>query len=303
MELEFGLALVVGDDIATHEPRGWDTHRSIALAAERIGFDTIWIPDELFWRSEAGADDGQAWWEGVAMAAALAAVTSTIRVGTWVLSALHRNPGLTVKAVETIDEISGGRVIFGFGAGHAGDQGKTFGYPADKLVGRYEEALQIVIPLIRGGKASFSGRYHSADHQINRPRGPQRSAMPVLLGGHGPRTIGLAARYADIWSGYAVDDSHPEAYVERIEMLERACEEIGRDPASIGRSVSAVVAPTGATPPTWLEGHLTGSRQQMAEDLARFAEVGATSVELWPWPYDLETVEALAPVLELARAG
>ncbi len=86
-------------------------------------------------------------------------------------------------------------------------------------------------------------------------------------------------------------------------MLERACDEIDRDPATIGRSASAVVAPTGETPPEWLQGHLTGSPQQIAEDLARFADVGITSVEIWLWPYSLELLEAFAPVMEILQSG
>ncbi len=297
------MALAIGDDLATGEHRGWEVHREVAILAERMGLDTVWVPDELFWRKEEGSSEGSGWWEGAAMAGAIAAVTSTIGVGTWVLSALHRNPGLTVRTIETIDEISGGRAIFGFGAGHAGDQGRTFGYPLDKTVGRYEEALQVVIPALRGGHVTFAGEYHSAEHLINRPRGPQGAAIPILLGGHGPRTIGLAARYADIWSGYTVDATMPESYVGRIEMLERACEEIGRDPASIGRSVSALVTPTGAPAPTWLDEPITGSAEQMAETLARFEDVGATSVELWLWPYSVETLEAMAPVMEILRTG
>lgn len=303
VDLEFGIAMVTGDDPVTLEKVGWEPQKEIALLSEHMGFDTLWIPDELFWRVEEGSSRGVGWWDGVAMAGAVAAATSSIAIGTWVLSALHRGPGITVKAIETIDEISGGRAIFGFGAGHAGDQGRTFGLPLDKTVGRYEEALQIVIPAIRGGKASFHGDYHTAADLVNEPRGPQGPAMRILLGGHGPRTVGLAARYADIWSAYPTDSSLPEAYVERIEMLERACEEIGRDPASIGRSVGAVVAPTGEPPPDWLQGQLTGSPQQIAEDLARFADVGATSVELWLFPYSIETLEAMGPVLEILRSG
>jgi alkanesulfonate monooxygenase SsuD/methylene tetrahydromethanopterin reductase-like flavin-dependent oxidoreductase (luciferase family) len=302
-DLQFGVALITGDDGATHERNGWPVHLETALLAEKMGFDRVWVLDELFWRGEEGSSQGQGFWEGVAMGGAVAAATNTIGVGTWVLSALHRNPALTVKAIETIDEISGGRATFGFGAGHGGDQGRTFGYPLDKTIGRYAEALEIVIPAIRSGRADFSGEYHSVDHLINRPRGPQGSAIPILLGGHGPRTIGLAARYADIWSGFSVGSSMPKAYVERIEILERACEAIDRDPASIGRSVSAVVAPTGETPPEWLQGHLTGSPQQMAENLLRFAEVGVTSVELWLWPYAPAVLEAMAPVMEIVRAG
>ena len=107
------------------------------------------------------------------MVGAVAASTSTIGVGTWVLSALGRNPGLTVKIAETADEISNGRFLLGLGAGHAGDQGATFGYPVDKTVSRYEDALAIIVPALRGETVSSSGTYHQARDLEIRPRGPR----------------------------------------------------------------------------------------------------------------------------------
>ena len=115
------------------------------------------------------------------MLGAIAATTSRASVGSWVLSALHRNPGVTVKAVETLDEISGGRFIFGFGAGHAGRQGEAFGFPADVTVGRYAEALEVVMPLIREGRASFDGRHHRAVDLPNQPRGHPSTYSPRPL--------------------------------------------------------------------------------------------------------------------------
>ena len=189
----------------------WTDYRDIALWAEDVGFDTVWIPDELLWKFDPEAE-AIGTWECVAMTAATAAVTQQVKVGTWVLSALHRNPGLTVKAVEAIDEIAGGRSIFGFGAGHAGWQGRSFGYPEDRLVSRYEEALQIVVPLLRGEEVTYEGEFHRAVDQVSRPRGPRNSEIPLLLAGHGERTIGLAVEYGDIWSGYATESSLPGAF-------------------------------------------------------------------------------------------
>ena len=95
----------------------WAEIRDIALTCEAAGFDTIWTPDELLWRSDDRPPVGC--WEGISMAGAVAAVTSRCTVGTWVMSALHRNPGIIAKAAETLDEISGGRFLCGLGAGHA----------------------------------------------------------------------------------------------------------------------------------------------------------------------------------------
>src|SRR2546422_9922973 len=105
----------------------WDEIRELALKAEAIGFDTVWIPDELLWRRADGSIHG--WWESVAMTGAVAAATSRVKVGTWILSALHRNPAITAKAVETLDEISGGRFVFGLGFGAAGPPAAAFRLP------------------------------------------------------------------------------------------------------------------------------------------------------------------------------
>ena len=113
--LKLGLTLPMLEEPESGEKPSWSRIKSMAQTAEASGFDTVWIPDELLWRvSDWSGPRG--WWEGVAMAGAVAASTSTVGIGTWVLSALHRNPGLTVKAAETLDEISGGRLLFGFGA-------------------------------------------------------------------------------------------------------------------------------------------------------------------------------------------
>ena len=154
--LELGLVLPTLGLPINEGFSNWNSIRSLASEAEEIGFDTLWLPDELLWKFPPDFVP-MGTWECVAMASAVAAVTESVTVGTWVLSALHRNPGLTVKVAETIDEISNGRFLFGFGAGHSGSQGRAFGYPPDRTVGRYEEALNIIVPLLRGGAATYEG--------------------------------------------------------------------------------------------------------------------------------------------------
>ena len=166
------------------------------------------------------------------MAGAVAASTSTVRVGSWVFSAATRNPGLTVKMAETLDEISDGRFIFGLGSGHPADfgQGAAFGFPEEKTVSRYEEALEeIIVPALRGEIVSWEGRYHRAHELEIRPRGPRPGRIPLMLGAHGPRTMRLAAKHADIWSSAAMDDSRPEWFAPMIDRVEEACAAVGRE--------------------------------------------------------------------------
>jgi alkanesulfonate monooxygenase SsuD/methylene tetrahydromethanopterin reductase-like flavin-dependent oxidoreductase (luciferase family) len=147
----------MGESFVDGSTARWVEIRDLAVRAEEIGFDTVWVADELLWRPPDGVTHG--WWECVAMTGAVAAATTRVKVGTWVLSALHRNPGITARAVETIDEISGGRFVFGLGSGHAGRQAHAFGLPEDRVFGRFEEAVEIIVPLLRQGRADFEGNW------------------------------------------------------------------------------------------------------------------------------------------------
>ena len=131
--LKVGFVLKTLEDPGSRQVLRWTDLKRNATLAERVGFDTVWVADELQWESEEW-EEPIGWWECVAVAGAVASSTETISVGTWVLSALHRNPGLTARIAETLDEISGGRFIFGLGSGHAGRQGEAFGFPSDYTV-------------------------------------------------------------------------------------------------------------------------------------------------------------------------
>lgn len=298
--VETGLILPLIDDPLTGESPSWELIRATAGRAEELGFDTVWIPDELLWKVPDWPGP-RGWWECVAMTGAVAASTSTIGVGTWVLSALHRNPGLTAKIATTLDEVSGGRFLFGLGSGHAGSQGAAFGYPPDKTVGRYEEALQIITPLLKGHEVDFDGRYHRSAGLENRPQGPRPGGIPLMLGAHGPRMMRLAATYGDIWSAYATESSLPEAFGPMLQQLDQACEQIGRDPATLGRSVGVFVEPTDdrSAEEIGLGVPITGGPEGCAEAIATLAEMGFTRVEVSVWPRTLAALEAMAPMLEL----
>jgi len=178
--LEIGLVLPMGESFVDGSTTRWPEIRDLAVRAEALGFDTVWVADELLWRSAEGSVQG--WWECISMTGAVAAATSRIKVGTWVLSALHRNPGLTAKAVETIDEICGGRFVLGLGSGHAGRQAHAFGLPEDHVFGRFEEAVEIIVPLLRQGHADFEGTFHAARDLEHRPVGPRPGRIPIMMG-------------------------------------------------------------------------------------------------------------------------
>lgn len=276
----------------------WAEMSALVHRGEELGIDTVWVADEILWRIPEWPGP-RGFWECLTMAGAVAASTATVRVGTWVMSALRHNPGTIVQAAEALDEISGGRFILGLGAGHGTGGFKDFGYPTDKTVSRYLEALEIIVPLLRGeAGVTFNGQFHHAEDAEVRPRGPRPGRVPLMMGGHSTRTMTAAATHADIWSGYATSSSLPEAFRSLTEQLDRICEKIGRDPASLGRSVGVFVEPGEArsAEATGLGVAITGSTDQITETIASFADIGVTRVELWPWPHTIATLERLAPV-------
>ena len=299
--LEIGLVLPMEESWTDGATPRWVEIRELATRAEEIGFDTVWVPDELLWRPPDGQVRG--WWECVAMTGAVAAATSRVKVGTWILSALHRNPALTAKAVETLDEISGGRFVFGLGSGHAGLQAHAFGLPEEHVYGRFEEALEIILPLLRHGRAEFEGTFHAARDLEHRPLGPRPGRIPIMIGAKGPKMLRLAALHADIWSWYVEERSDLDEFGPRLAALEAACEAVGRDPATIGKSAGIVVESTSVTGAAEiLATPLRGSAEEIADGLRSFRTGGFTHVEVLLWPRTLAALEAMAPVLEYLDA-
>jgi alkanesulfonate monooxygenase SsuD/methylene tetrahydromethanopterin reductase-like flavin-dependent oxidoreductase (luciferase family) len=300
--IELGLVLPMEESWTDGSTPRWAEIRELAIRAEAMGFDTVWIPDELLWRPAEGQTRG--WWECVSMTDAVAKATSRVKVGTWVLSALHRNPGITAKAVETLDEISGGRFVLGLGSGHAGRQAPAFGLPEDHVIGRFEEAVEIIGPLLRKGRADFEGTYHAARDLEHRPVGPRPGRIPIMMGAKGPKMLRLAALHADIWSWYVEERSELAEFAPRLAALEAACLEVGRDPASIGRSAGIIVEPTDITGAAEaLAIPVRGSAEEIAGELRAFGAGGFTQIEILLWPRTLAALEAMAPVLELLDPG
>src|SRR5512141_2327378 len=281
--LEIGLVLPMEESWTDGSTARWPEIRAFAIRAEQIGFDTVWVPDELLWRPAGGPVHG--WWECIAMTGAVAAATSRVKVGTWILSALHRNPGLTAKAVETLDEISGGRFVFGLGSGHAGAQAHAFGLPEDHVYGRFEEAIEVIVPLLRHGRVDFEGTFHAARDLEHRPLGPRPGRIPIMMGAKGPKMLQLAVRYADTWSWYVEERSDLTEFGPRLATMVAACEAAGRDPATIGRSAGIIVEPTVVTGAAEVIGvPVSGPAEQIADAIRSLGKAGFTQVEVLLWP-------------------
>jgi alkanesulfonate monooxygenase SsuD/methylene tetrahydromethanopterin reductase-like flavin-dependent oxidoreductase (luciferase family) len=196
------------------------------------------------------------------------------------MSSLHRNPGITAKAAATIDEISGGRFVLGLGAGHAGSGAHAFGMPEDHVYDRFEEAIDIVVPLLRAGRADLDGIYHVARDLEQLPPGPRPTGIPILLAAHGAKGYRHAARVADIWSCYAEEGSDVAELGPRVTDFEAACAMVDRDPSTIGRSAGVTVAPLQGEGATGIFGKMiAGSAEQIADAFRSFRAAGFTGLQ------------------------
>ena len=201
-------------------------------------------------------------WECMVTAGALARETRRVEIGTLVVNTGYRNPALLARMADTIDELSEGRLILGLGAGDFESEHIAFGYPWERRVGRFEEALQIIRPLLRGEKVTFEGEFYTTHEAENIPKGLRAGGPPVMIGvlGSGPRMKRLVAQHADQWNCWlASGDSHARAYVEIRDAMLAGCEKHGRDPATLELNVTVRVCPPGGQPVSEDMQPLTGS--------------------------------------------
>jgi probable F420-dependent oxidoreductase len=275
--------------------------RAFALQAAATGFDSLWLFDHLLHRAPNQPTRGI--WEAWTILSALAEATTQVDLGTLVLCTPFRNPAVLAKMAVTLDEISGGRVILGLGAGWHQPEFEAFGIPFGHRVDRFEEALQIIVPLLREGRVSFEGTHYRAVDCAIVPRGPRPQGLPVLIAASGPRMLRLTARYADGWNtawlGPAGD------LVERRLALEAACAAEGRDPATLAVTVGVNVdysVPAGsAQTPASRQKALSGSPEEIASGLRGYAEADVAHVVCALAPSDAMSLARLAEVLAVYR--
>ena len=164
--LELGIFLDVFDGSdptgRVTAAKGWHELHAFARRAETLGFDSLWVPDNLLWREDGGTGSTRGAWEAWSILAALAADTERIALGTLVACTAFRNPALLATMADTVEEINGGRLILGLGAGYHEPEFTAFGYPYDHRVSRFEEALTIITTLLRRGAFDFAGTYSQA---------------------------------------------------------------------------------------------------------------------------------------------
>lgn len=290
--MQIGVVVIIAGDEQS-APR-YQEIRARALEAEAQGLDSIWLYDHLLFRS-GDSDVGQ--WECFTLLAALAEATSRVTLGPLVACTPFRNPALLAKIAVTLDEVSGGRFVLGLGAGWNEPEFHAFGFPFDNRVGRLEEAVQIIGPLLRQGRVDFSGRYERAVDCAMLPRGPRPDGPPLMVAAFKPRMLRLAARYADhLTTTFDLDSPEPRALVEA------ACAEVGRDPATLQLSHSLWVGfpDLGPIPDRWRDS-ACDSADAAAAALERCAALRLDHVMVDVRPNTSAAQERLAQAVRLFR--
>jgi alkanesulfonate monooxygenase SsuD/methylene tetrahydromethanopterin reductase-like flavin-dependent oxidoreductase (luciferase family) len=289
-------------------PPRWRELAALARDAEGIGFDSLWVVDTILLRPEK--KEAMGFWECWSLLAALTAITSRVELGSLVTGGSFRNPVLLANLVNTVEEISAGRVILGIGAGEVG-QYASLGLDAEGRYRRLEEVLAITRALLREGHAEFAGRHYEVRDAELPLRGPRGTGPPILLGTYpapGRLMRRLAAQYADGWNGWLAFDTNPAEAVRAGRIgLDQACRAIGRDPATLERSVAIGVALSGRHltfgPRDIGAGALTGEPEALAEKLRAFAREGISHVQVYLGHTTVEDIETFASVLDLLDSG
>ncbi len=284
----------------------WPEIRAMARLAEDAGFASLWVGDHLLYREEDRGARGP--WEAWTSLAALAEATSRIALGPLVAATAFHAPAMLAKMAASVDEISGGRLILGLGAGWNETEFRAFGFPYDHRVSRFEEAFEIVRRLLREGVCDFEGSWYTVRDCELLPR-PRPGGPPLLVGSSGERMLRIAMPYADAWNVWYEDiENSPAGVREHRERVDRACRDAGRDPAAVERTAAVLVRLSGGVgrddagsrrgiPP------LTGTSEQIAAGLRAFAREGISHVQLVLDPITEASIAELAPVLGHLERG
>jgi alkanesulfonate monooxygenase SsuD/methylene tetrahydromethanopterin reductase-like flavin-dependent oxidoreductase (luciferase family) len=269
--------------------------REFATIAEQVGLDSIWVFDHLLFRFPPEPDEGphEAW----TTLTALAPVVPRVELGALVMCSSFRPAGLMAKMAATLDDLSGGRLILGIGSGWHGPEYAAFGLPFEHRVSWFAEDLEVIARLLRGETVSLEGRWRTYDRAILLPAPARRT--PILVASKGPRMLRLTATWADAWNTAwfgRVDDR----LRARLRGLDEACAGVGRDPASIRRTVGIRLHPPGEGADD-TEGTDAGP-EGLADFFDELASLGFADVIVWSLAKTPAALERIAEARTLHQA-
>jgi probable F420-dependent oxidoreductase len=331
MTMRLGLALPQYDySIAGESPLRWSRVVEWARAAEAAGFDSLWLSDHLFLdvAKYGGPPHREGCLDPIVAIAALAAEVTRVRLGTLVLCEALRPAAVLAKALASLDVVCDGRLDIGIGAGWYEPEYAAIGMDMPRpgvRLDRLREAVIILGDLLGGGPCTFDGRHHRAVGARNQPACVQRPTPPIIIGGKGDRLLSLVAEHADGWNTCWVWTESD--YQKRLDVLDQACESVGRDPESITRSLGLYTlcgederdlarryerlrarSPRGVLDQVpleeWRHGRLVGTVDEVREQAARWEALGVETlvVGLGSVPFAVTAIDDLEIVAHALRS-
>lgn len=274
----------------------WPEYLDLARRAEGAGFDSVWVGDHLIYDLPDGSTRGP--YEAWTTLAAIAAVTERVELGPLVASTSFHAPAMLAKQAATVDAISGGRLILGLGAGWNRREFDAFGFPYDRRVSRFAEALAVIAPLLREGRTTFHGEFYDVDDCVLDPRPVREGGPPIVLGSHSPRMLSIGLPVVDAWNvWWSLYDNSVERFARIKAGVDAAVPE--------GRSVAATSAVLVTLPGG--RGRLMGETYDapvttvtpgdLGEHLHGLAALGVTHVQLVLDPITAESIDVIGDVL------
>jgi alkanesulfonate monooxygenase SsuD/methylene tetrahydromethanopterin reductase-like flavin-dependent oxidoreductase (luciferase family) len=274
----------------------WPDYLDLARRAEAVGFDSVWVGDHLIYDLPDGVTRGP--YEAWTTLAAIAAVTERVELGPLVASTAFHAPAMLAKQAATVDAISGGRLIVGLGAGWNRREFDAFGFPYDRRVSRFAEALTVIAPLLREGRTTFHGEFYDSDDCVLDPRPARPGGPPIMLGSNSPRMLSIGLPVVDAWNvWWSIYDNSVERFAEVKSEVDAATPE--------GRAVEATAAVLvtlgggrGRVMGESYDAPVAGvTPEQLPDHIRGLAGAGATHLQLVLDPITAESIDAVGAVL------
>jgi alkanesulfonate monooxygenase SsuD/methylene tetrahydromethanopterin reductase-like flavin-dependent oxidoreductase (luciferase family) len=270
----------------------------MAQAAERVGFDSLWLGDHLLYDLSVGPRGP---WEVWTSLAALAASTERVLLGPLVASAGFHEPAMLAKQAATVDAISGGRLILGLGSGWNEREYRAFGFPYDRRVSRFAEAFTIIRTLLVAGEIDFAGEFYRAERCVLHPRATRPGGPPLMVGSTRPRMLSITLPHVDAWNVWWSDYGNtPAGFAELKARVDQQVSEHGRLPGSVSATCAVFVQLEGGVGRRMGEygtspvEPVRGTPHEVADLVRAFAEAGAAHVQLVVDPITRDSIEWFA---------
>jgi len=274
----------------------WPEYIDLARRAESAGYDSIWVGDHLVYDLPDGSTRGP--YEAWATLAAIAAATERVEIGPLVASTGFHAPAMLAKQAATVDAISQGRLILGLGAGWNRREFNAFGFPYDRRVSRFGEALGIIAPLLREGRTTFHGQYYDVDDCVLDPRPVRAGGPPIMLGSNSPRMLSIGLPVVDSWNvWWSIYDNSVEKFAQVKAEVDAVMPE--------GRTVDATAAVLVTLPggrgrlmgETYDASVTTVTPDDLGQHIRGLADAGAKHLQLVLDPITADSIDTVGAVL------